>query len=1394
MTTPVTLPQAGDPMTLSQELQNLLPLYPAGAHPPEYEDAALEILMNRSDPAASQDRERRPGRAGRGASPSPVARRGRGRGERGRPFNFNLPSRGRGRGVEHQADSVAPARAARNIPRPPGSNNNIRENNRNNNDHRGPRLNHPPVGGAPMRGPDPPQLNHPPPGNGLMRPPGGPPVDPPNPPNPVAPPPPPPGADWYFGPPNYTTSQGIPQQVTVIDNFRNFEVEVGASQRVETALTNMGLPYRIRGVNSNHHAVGAAIRSYAVAMALSTCAGHVVLDYYSSPRTGGIVSALNKGVLTPIRLEQFCPVVVAADINRGINNRYGQVSSVEEVWAKTILTVDVYEDAHNLRSFDEVSVATLIPTKGKRLAWIGFLFVDPMGCVNGEGAWIAQGEKVLFSPDTVNAMYPVHSRCSWIWKRNTPIEVANGTKIVWAIKRSWGFYHYILFENLGATSAIQRPMHLPTKFENKIITTRVTTPFDGLAPLWVIDKYLKLIGMKEKEHTICVKRSLWSDLRAFHNMGTYSQLTMAQLERQVRTTLLNDDEMKVISSRFDDMFEDYSASLTVAIFCHDVGRRVNRMQTVASMNDQYSEFNELRASIGKTPLEKPSWTQPVLIAVCSAFVIGRFYQWFRGNIPSFYGLASVQKQDAVNLLKELLNKLKVKDQSSQAGIRFPGGVLAKVLYPIGEEWIKEGEAGKFGWCQWGAPFVEEAFKGMTGGLLGAVGISPRGAHYAFGLFEFFQHVVLNPYQVPSFPALLWARMQALYMHCSIAGFSFKRRVGLHMIYNCRLSFWPKIALNLLLTKASDDQVFMAGMATVVMEMWIKASRPASVASVYNSFRDNFYVQDWESRLPWETEKSVTPFPQELALTPTQHKSFFAAKPLNRRFEVRKELLLPGWVPSFSGYYWFLPTQRPGYVPSRSDENMIAIVEARIMAEPPLDPNVQFQRWQELRGFLDIFPELPVIDREAHVEKWLDHMESSKRAKYLIYIRRYETSTPGEIEAALRTSKLQVKADELLLKEENDGIGMKPRAIINVNPLVQTRIGPEIFEATDRLKELWNPRQPFLVEINHMQFTFAYGGAATDHALSQWLHFTLTLVDAWHIIVSGDDMYVINHLRGIFLEGDASMFDQSQAAGPLFLEHAILRKLGVTNRTVLLSLEVCKSNYVGYSGNKEGGLLVTVDKHGECNRLTGHVDTSIGNSLVMALSTLHVILTCKTFVSEYKSQYSYLGLEMKLNFHPHYDCGTFLKGMWWRVLPFSIQGETFQYYWAPLPSRILKVGKSLRDPRSIYKNKDLKQAALWFLGDVAQGFSSFMEIPILGVFVRNFRHQAYGKRLQELEPETRYKTNSEGLAPKNFDGYEQLFNRYGISPEEIQDFENSYPVDPFHFIQHPLLDKVVKDYA
>jgi len=198
-----------------------------------------------------------------------------------------------------------------------------------------------------------------------------------------------------------------------------------------------------------------------------------------------------------------------------------------------------------------------------------------------------------------------------------------------------------------------------------------------------------------------------------------------------------------------------------------------------------------------------------------------------------------------------------------------------------------------------------------------------------------------------------------------------------------------------------------------------------------------------------------------------------------------------------------------------------------------------------------------------------------------------------------------------------------------------------------------------------------------------------------------------------------MYDQSQSFGPLLHQREFGIRLGLPHMVAGALYQQCCVDYKAQAS--DGISSVRVKHHSRPMRATGGADTTFGNTTCSGHGWAHVMYKlsgaeppqhpCDPMYVSYltsfvEESFASLGLSLKLKVHRNVESATFLKGMWY---PHS----GGQLFWGPLPSRFCKIGKSLRDPRFLYKTKtggrpSLQMATERFVlpsGHAARSFSS-----------------------------------------------------------------------------------------
>lgn len=462
------------------------------------------------------------------------------------------------------------------------------------------------------------------------------------------------------------------------------------------------------------------------------------------------------------------------------------------------------------------------------------------------------------------------------------------------------------------------------------------------------------------------------------------------------------------------------------------------------------------------------------------------------------------------------------------------------------------------------------------------------------------------------------------------------------------------------------------------------------------------------------------------------------------------------------------TNVPAYAFTRSPATKADAVKVRLLKPAPLDPLIQLQRWEEAAftkeigdvkvddaPFWEMFDVMDENDPELR-RKWEEHLTPEKRMRYQLAAKKFAFHTVAEGQYRIEVFP---KTDEALIRVHEE---IKPRIICNVPPQVQYYTGPCIYAATERLHEMWSI-PPKKTEIFGIQVYISFGSGATDVQLDQWREWVEDNPDKTAIIVAGDDSVV--HYDGVWYCSDYSSFDQSQSFGPLRAERMMLKGLGVPPSIYKIIYDSASKPFVMFERHKNlQHEKVTIMHESRPMRMTGGPDTTIGNSIIAALSWAWVIST--TMITP--EQFLHLGLKVKLNQVAEGEI-SFLKGYW-------LRGKASRYYWTPCLARLIKYGKTLKDPRTITKISDYKLASSEYLNALAMSVQQYYYCPLYREFIDRWLNNPRSKNtaVAYIANKTRYKIQS-AIRVVEEDKYypfsQQLADIYSISEEQLMQMGN-----------------------
>lgn len=1194
-----------------------------------------------------------------------------------------------------------------------------------------------------------------------------------------------------------------------------------------------------------------------------------VLDLYGSARTLAINGSLNRGVpaADQMMVTVYRPTVVPQDVSRlGANNP--NVSQDDRVVANHnhFLMVNVYnfEDG----PLTPFNLTRLLTQPNNTVHWIGHKMLSCYGAVSGEGGWVRTTRgKVIYRPDSNTAAYAEHDPLDWIWQTS---HFNLGTQfLMWSEVINLDGLHVVKFM-LTPSMIPNQVIQIPDKLEQELHYYRwsqspLTRTLQRFAHSMLGPSISKYLGVRKESVYVPIK--LYSYMVTQNYFSAMNNLSLQAVAHKVNTALVGDVEFQTVNRLFPGEFADFPQRLTYAVFTSKIEDRLSEMTQLAELNPQMESYNVLRYTLGtnmaQTPASSFNWTpvicgiaglmlwKPILkygLELGSRFITGassivnKVYPYLPGSIcaqmpevlipkipegygPEYLAYSMILNKHIISIAHLTIFAEELFKRSFRGGTPMFIAFEAAMKAMAGGTQVLPVYFCTAGLMHWAVSYCENPMTALFLHML------YNSAVFAFGDLEtikdalgFVTHsemfvkmcqTVTEKIENPKVGNIFLASVFMVLGYYLGTRINFKNCFTRVIRYFRNIFRYSEFDQEIQYYRPPDDK-------SIVLQ--------PCLTSKYSLFYSNAYIMAWQDRLPWDySTRAVTMFEPPYFTVPRQKTAYYSKpKPRVRwlytsNAPIRLEITIcpdmvvqapEGWPteeeqlqPADNYFFVFTPHSIPMMAPSRNDANMLAVIEARILAPPPMDPMEQYFNWVNIREFLDpIFDVFtgPHIIWEYAYDPWFLNIKDKKKKK------RAEHNTKIVKEKGFdvvleedHDTKIMVKTDEILLAMADDYTPkMKPRAIANVSPTIQVIVGPYIYEATQRVKAVWSVYPQLFtripVTINLMgnlvraplDIYVTYGGACTDEDLTNWFAWANGWTgDRAHIIVAGDDSLVLLYICGVLyiFEGDATMYDQSQSFGPLMHEYQIYFRLGVPFEILEGLFKVACQPYLAVSRTKkkERSKRLRVIKEKRPIRDTGGPNTSIGNSLVMGTAWIYALgHATVSDLASITQAFEYLGFDMKLKTPDRIGLATFLKGTWYHT------DHPLVHYWSVLPSRFLKMGKSMRNPVELYPaakgNKEL--AAMWFMNDLACCYKTFVQVPILRQFITNFYREKARIDLLEEHKVQAVKTQKPTIISET-----NIHQMYDTDALEIADAEAQMPGCIGRFWEHPLILKIAKDY-
>jgi hypothetical protein len=427
-----------------------------------------------------------------------------------------------------------------------------------------------------------------------------------------------------------------------------------------------------------------------------------------------------------------------------------------------------------------------------------------------------------------------------------------------------------------------------------------------------------------------------------------------------------------------------------------------------------------------------------------------------------------------------------------------------------------------------------------------------------------------------------------------------------------------------------------------------------------------------------------------------------------------------------------------------------------------------KRWRHasniMRNVLDTASyELP---EPLKSEEWIRKFKgAAKKARARTAI---EQRNNGDI---VVRSGIFLKADEVLFGRDG---ALKGRTVKSLDPTIQALTYQSIEQVVDQLKQVFDGSWAF--PLGDWQLTFAIGSGKTGDALDKWFLKNLDWISLGKkraaCIFAGDDFYALVHEHDHVqaYENDFSKFDRTQGVHALGAECRILIHLGMEPRKarLLFETQLATPRYQVERYEIKKRLPM------EAQRATGGPDTTIGNTLSNMMSVMYAVRTSNGFKDLDVRQLE-LGFLAKLQVHDDYMLATFLKG-WWMPTRVDLQ-------WLPLPSQVVKIGKILTDPRSIFPHLAPPQAWRAAAASMAASYGTIPHTyPLFGPFLKRYAELTdVTTDLMEVHQLAglAYRTRRDfSRAPDREVVLDYFIARYGLTLADIEEMEQEIVNVPF----------------
>lgn len=456
----------------------------------------------------------------------------------------------------------------------------------------------------------------------------------------------------------------------------------------------------------------------------------------------------------------------------------------------------------------------------------------------------------------------------------------------------------------------------------------------------------------------------------------------------------------------------------------------------------------------------------------------------------------------------------------------------------------------------------------------------------------------------------------------------------------------------------------------------------------------------------------------------------------------------------------------------------------------------------------------IVENEERIQWCENHVKS---ALYTPAVKKIITTG---VRPTLNKCAVIPKTNELLLKD-------KERIIISGGEEFVAWYGQEASVLNKRFKDAFSLEKWWqnTMQLEGAGVSFVWGSGTTPEQRGQWYDMAIDSPPKWAAItVCGDDFACIMNIGGIVfgLESDASNWDHSQVLmeldgvkkGLLNIQYRYYREFGASE-DLIDALIKGGSSGMNWTSERKGEVLSA--KLGYSRRCSGFVDTTDGNTLVMAHMMANI---CLQIIHKFSGEVEDLcfpaiedhtvflgamyGVKLKVKVHENPRHMTFLKGFYVDAVVGGKRGTI----WYPSPEILMKLGTSEANPDNSVAYRKLQSRNPLIKGlarkmrvyDILNSWSTFNGMPLLGALqqmvgqpLRGVTYEESRARIQDMDKWDKPEITSKDISQQDFG---PMLEVLGIQ-EDLESFERlcrNVRWEPGMYVTHPLVSKLAARYA